>query len=153
MVNAVKERSFLAYIILSIITFGIYPIIYWTKISNEVNILCEGDGKKTMKYVFAWLLNFVTLGIFGIIWEYQLAKRLQENAARYNLNFSEGGAIVVVLDTVGMLFFGLGRTIASFVMTKNFNKIAVAFNEYNGLKDVEADERATLFNDKEEVTL
>ncbi len=149
MVNAVKERSFLAYILLSILTFGIYPIVYWTKISNEVNVLCEGDGKKTMKYVFAWLLNIVTFGIFGIIWEYQLAKRLQENAARYNLNFSEGGATVAVLDTVGMLFFGLGRTVASFVMTKNFNKIVVAFNEYNGLKDVEADERANLFNDEE----
>ncbi len=153
MTNAVKERSFLAYILLSILTFGIYPIVYWTKISNEVNVLCEGDGKKTMKYVFAWLLNIVTFGIFGIIWEYQLAKRLQENAARYNLNFSEGGATVAVLDTVGMLFFGLGRTIASFIMTKNFNKIVVAFNEYNGLEDVEAAEKANLFTDEEEVTV
>ncbi len=153
MVNAIKERSFLAYILISILTLGIYPIIYWTKISNEVNVLCEGDGKKTMKYVYAWLLNIVTFGIFGIIWEYQLAKRLQENAARYDLDFSEGGAMVAVLDTVGMLFFGLGRTIASFIMTKNFNKIAVAFNEYNGLEDANAGEKSQLFEDAEEVTL
>ena len=146
MVNAIKERSFLAYVLLSIITFGIYPIIYWTKISNEVNILCEGDGKKTMKYVYAWLLNIPTLGIFGLVWEYQLAQRLKENASRYNLRFCEGGGIILVLDILLIHLFG--RMIASFVMTKNFNKIAVEFNNYNGLQDAEAEERANLFNDE-----
>ncbi len=134
MTNAVRERSFITYILLSIITFGIYPIVYWTKVSNEVNILCEGDGKKTMKYVYAWLLNFVTFGIFGIIWEYQLAKRLRDNAARYNLNFSESGALVAFLDTFGFIFLYSGRVIADFILTKNFNKIVVAFNEYNGIE-------------------
>ncbi len=149
MVNAIRERSFITYILLSVITLGIYPIVYWTKISNEVNVLCEGDGKKTMKFVYAWLLNFVTFGIFGIIWEYQLAKRLNDNAARYNLRFSESAGLIVVLNTIYAPVFG--RTLASFVLTKNFNKIAVAFNEYNGLEDIQADDRANLFSDDEVV--
>lgn len=149
MVSAIKERSFLAYVFLTIITFGIYPIVYWTKISNEVNVLCEGDGKKTMKYVYAWFLAIITFGIFGIVWEHQLANRLKENAARYNLNFSESGALVTVYNTIGHAYFGFGRLIAGFILTKNFNKIAVAFNEYNGLVDIEADEKANLFADAE----
>lgn len=149
MVSALKERSFLLYVFLTAITFGIYPIVYWSKISNEVNALCEGDGKKTMKYIYVWLLNFVTFGIFGVIWEHKLANRLKENAARYNLNFSEGGAIVTVYNTIGYAFFGIGRLVSGFILTKNFNKMAVAFNEYNGLEDAQADKKTDLFADAE----
>ena len=149
MVSSLKERSFLLYVFFTVITFGIYPIVYWTKISNEINVLCEGDGKKTMKYVYVWLLNFITFGIFGVIWEHKLANRLQENAARYNLNFSESGKLVTVFNTVGYAFFGVGRLIASFILTKNFNKVAVAFNEYNGLEDAFADKKTDFFADAE----
>ena len=129
MVSAIKERSMFTYIVLSVLTLGIYHIVFWTKLSKDVNALCEGDGKKTMKYVFCFLLNIVTVGIFGFIWKFKLAKRLQENAARYDLKFSEGGALVVVLAIVFAFF-----PVAQFVLVKNFNRMAVAYNEYNGLE-------------------
>ncbi len=138
MVSAIKERGMITYILLSVLTLGIYHIVFWTKLSKDVNALCEGDGKKTMKYVFCFLLNIVTVGIFGFVWKYKLAKRLQENAARYDLKFSESGALVVVLAIVFALF-----PVSQFVLVKNFNKMAVAYNEYNGLeapKDAFADE-------------
>ncbi len=129
---ALKQRSFFSYVVLSIITFGIYSIVFWTKLSKEVNALCEGDGRRTMKYVYCFLLNFVTLGIFGFVWKFKLQERLRANAARYDLKFSESGALVVVLA----LF--TGPFIAQFVIAKNFNKMVAAYNEYNGL-EVEAD--------------
>lgn len=138
MVSAIKERGMITYILLSVLTLGIYHIVFWTKLSKDVNALCEGDGKKTMKYVFCFLLNIVTVGIFGFIWKYKLAKRLQENAARYDLKFSESGALVVVLAIVFAFF-----PVSQCVLVKNFNKMAVAYNEYNGLeapKDAFADE-------------
>ena len=49
MVSAIKERSMFTYIVLSVLTLGIYHIVFWTKLSKDVNALCEGDGKKTMK--------------------------------------------------------------------------------------------------------
>ena len=125
---AIKKRSFFVYVLLSILTLGIYHIYFWTKISNDVETLCEGDGKKTMKYVFCFLLNFVTLGIFGFVWKFKLAERLRTNAARYNLNFSESGGLVLALSIFANLFF-----IPQFVLTKNFNALAVAYNDYNGL--------------------
>ena len=81
MTAKINERSFLSFLILSVITFGIYPIVYWHKISKDVEILCEGDGRKTMKYVFIWLLNFVTFGIAGIVWRAKLAQRLKEKCS------------------------------------------------------------------------
>ncbi len=144
----VNERNFITYVILSILTFGIYSIVFWTKLSNDVNVVCEGDGKKTMKYVFVWLLNFVTVGIFGLIWKFKLANRLQANAPRYGLKFSEGGPIVLVYNLILPL---IGLFIAQIVTVKNFNKLAKAYNDYNGLVDPDADKRAGLFADEEEV--
>lgn len=149
MTSAIKERSTLSYILLSIFTLGIYHIVFWTKISKEVNLLCEGDGKKTMKYVYVWLLNFVTLGIFGLVWKCKLANRLKENAARYDLKFSESGALIVVYSTVGIVI--AGPIIALCALIKNFNAIAKGFNEYNGLEDPDAGKKVALFDDVAEV--
>ena len=149
MTSNIKKRNYATYLLLSIITFGIYHIIFWNKISKEVNVLCEGDGKKTMKYVFAWLLSFPTLGIFGVIWKCQLIDRLKTNAARYDLKFSEGKAIVAILSTLGLPFIAC-PSIARYSIIKNYIAIGEAFNEYNGLADPEDENKVHLFADEEE---
>ncbi len=131
MTSKIEERSFLAYCCLSVITFGIYPIIFWHKISTRVNILCEGDGQKTMKFVFIWLLNHVTFGIAGLVWRAKLAQRLKNNAARYNLKFSESAAMIVLYD---LLIPWVGFFIPRYILVKNYNALAKGFNEYNGLE-------------------
>ena len=149
MTSNIKKRNYVTYVLLSIITFGIYHIIFWNKISKEVGVLCEGDGQKTMKYIFAWLLSIPTLGIFGIIWKCKLIDRLKTNAARYNLKFSEGKGIIAVLSTAGLLFLA-GPAIGHYVIIKNYNAIGEAFNEYNGLADPDEDAKVHLFADTEE---
>ena len=91
------ERSIVGYYFYSIITLGIYSLVFWGKYSKDVNDLCEGDGKKTMKFKYVMLLSIITVGIFWFVWRYQLAKRLKENAERYDLKFREGGVAVVIL--------------------------------------------------------
>ncbi len=131
MTAKIKERSLLSLLILSVITFGIYPIVFWHKISKEVALLCEDDGKKTMKYVFVWLLNFITFGIAGIVWRAKLAQRLKDNAARYDLRFSESGALAAFYN---ILVPFVGPLINRFILIKNMNAMGAAFNEYNGLE-------------------
>ena len=136
MTTKIKERSILSLLLFSVMTFGIYPIVFWNKVSKEVELLCEGDGKKTMKYVFVWLLNFITFGIAGIVWRAKLAQRLKENAARYNLRFSESGALAAFYDVVVLI---VGPIINRFILIKNLNAMGIAFNEYNGLETETAD--------------
>ncbi|MBO5897073.1 MAG: DUF4234 domain-containing protein [Clostridia bacterium] len=144
----IKERSFALYIVLSAITFGIYHIVFWNKLSKDVNVLCDGDGKKTMKYGFVFLLNIVTVGIFGLIWRFKLAKRFQANAPRYGLKFGESGANVLVCS----LFLPIvGLFITALVMVSNFNKLAKEYNDYNSLVDPDADKNVDVFADEEEV--
>lgn len=145
--KSIKERSFARYIFFSVITLGIYHIIFWNKLSKDVNLLCEGDGKKTMKYGFVFLLNIVTVGIFGLVWKAMLTKRFQTNAPRYGLKFSESAANVTVLN---VLFPVFGLIVTSLVTVKNFNKLAKEYNDYNALVDPDADKMSTLFVDEDE---
>ena len=142
MTSNIKKRNYVTYLLLSIITFGIYHIIFWNKISKEVNVLCEGDGKKTMKFKYVVLLSIITVGIFGLVWRCKLANRLQENAERYDLKFSEGGALVVIFSIFGLV-------LGDFILIKNFNKMAKAYNDYNGLADPDADKKTYFFADED----
>lgn len=142
MKSMVKERSLFSYYFFSIITLGIYTIVFWHKLAKDVNKLCEGDGKKTMKYVPAWFLSIPTLSIFGLVWKYKLTERLNDNAERYNLKFSESGALTIVYSLTI-----IGLPVAHFLMIKNFNKMAKAYNDYNGLVDPDADKELDLFAD------
>ena len=145
MSSCIKQRSIIVLVLLSVVTLGIYPIVFWHRLSKEVNVLCEGDGKKTMKYVFVWLLNIITLGIFGLVWKCKLTNRLRENAARYGLKFSETGALVVVMCTI---FFPVGGLLfAHCILIKNFNALGAAFNDYNGI--IDEDEKENIFFDAE----
>ena len=131
-----KERSLVAYYLFSFLTLGIYALVFWGKYTKDVNDLCEGDGKKTMKFKYVVLLSIITVGIFGLVWRCKLANRLQENAERYDLKFSEGGALVVV-------FTILGFVLGDFILIKNFNKMAKAYKSstysaYSGIKTITA---------------
>lgn len=140
--NNMKERSLVAYYLFSFLTLGIYALVFWGKYTKDVNALCEGDGKKTMKFKYVVLLSIITVGIFGLVWRYKLAKRLQENAERYELKFSESGALVVIFTILGLV-------LGDFILIKNFNKMAKAYNDYNGLEAPDSDKRIYLFADED----
>lgn len=49
------NRSLLKFILLSLITFGIYGIVVMSSISNDINLIAgRYDGKKTMHYFFSF---------------------------------------------------------------------------------------------------
>ena len=126
--KALETRSIGMYYFLNVITFGIYGLVFWSKLAKDVETVCAGDGQKTIKYMPSWLLSIITLGIFGIVWKAKVAKRLQANAERYSFRYSEGGGLTA-------LYSVFCYPLAHFIIIKNFNKMAKAFNEYNDLAD------------------
>ena len=68
----IKQRSLGALIGLSFITCGIYGLIFWIKFSEDMNIVCNGDGESTPSYILPWLLSALTLGIYPMIWYYKI---------------------------------------------------------------------------------
>ena len=80
----IQRRSFLTYILLSIITCGIYSIFFWYSYSDDMNKVCNGDGKETQNYLIVFLLSLVTCGIYYYIWVYGVGNRyVIINSTRY----------------------------------------------------------------------
>ena len=148
----IPKKSVFKFFLLSIITLGIYAIVFWHKLGKNVNSLCEGDGKKTMKYGFAFFLSVITFGVYGIIWKVKLAERLKVNAEHYELMIPEGGTEIALFSTLGLIALGAGIPISSFIIIKNYNMIANAFNAYNNLPEPE-EEYVDLFRDDEVLDL
>ncbi len=128
------DRSIWMYVLLSIVTCGIYSYYFVYKLAEDVNDLCEGDGENTSGIVAFILLGMVTCGIYTIVWWYKLANRLQANGPRYNVPIQENGTTYLLWVLLGSLLCGLGPFIALNFVIQNTNKLSVAYNQYNGLR-------------------
>jgi hypothetical protein len=129
----IKQRNFVAFILLSIITCGIYGIVFWYNYSDDMNIICNGDGKETKNYIIVILLSLITCGIYYWFWIYGVGNRLNENAPRYGINFSENGTTILLWMLVGSLVFGIGAIIAQYLLVRNMNELANRYNhQYYG---------------------
>ena len=127
------DRGLLGYIVLGFLTCGIYSLYMIHNIAKEVNIACEGDGKQTAGLLKLIIFSFLTCGIYSWIWYYNLGNRLQENAPRYGMHFSENGTTILMWELFGILLCGIGPFIAMNILFKNTNAICEAYNEENGL--------------------
>lgn len=127
------DRGLLSYIILSLITCGIYSYYFIYKLAKDVNVACDGDGESTQGLVAFIILSTVTCGIYAWIWYYNLGNRLAANAPRYNLTFQENGTTIIMWLLFGSLLCGIGPFIAMNILIKNSNRICAAYNRMYGL--------------------
>ena len=123
------DRSTFKYFLLTICTCGIYGFNFCCKMADDVNVICEGDGKETVSGAKLVLLTFCTCGIYGLIWNYSLANRLSENASRYGLTIKENGSSVIMWSTLGVLLCCSGPFVGFNIIIKNMNALASAYNK------------------------
>ena len=122
-----NNRSLLTYILLSIVTCGIYSWIFLYELARDVNVVCAGDGEETAGLLKLILLTIVTCGIYAYIWYYKLGNRLANNAQRYGLSFQENGTTILVWMIFGSLLCGIGPFIAMNIIIKNTNALATGY--------------------------
>ncbi len=122
------NRSLISLILLSIITFGIYPLFFWHFYVKDVNVLCAGDGKNTKGIFLLILFSFLTLGIYGLVWTCGMQNRLRDNASRYNAGLISGGGTVLCWSIFGALLFGIGPLVALYIQIKSINALAYGYN-------------------------
>ncbi len=126
------DRGLIIYILLGIITCGIYGYYFLYSMARDVNIACEGDGENTGGLVEFIVLSFITCGIYSIIWQYKLGNRLATNSFRYGMNFQENGSTVLMWDIFGSLLCGIGPFVGMNILIKNTNLICAAYNRVHG---------------------
>lgn len=127
------DRSLVAYILLNLITCGIYGWYFLYALARDVNVVCAGDGKSTAGLLKLILLSFITCGIYSFFWYYNLGNRLSANAPRYGLNFQENGTTVLLWLVLGSMLCGIGPFIAMHIIIKNTNALCGAYNYQHGI--------------------
>ena len=83
------NRGLLKFLLLSLITFGIYGIVVMTHISMEIDTIASPrDHKNTMNYLLVcFFLGPITLGIYTLIWNHQLSNRIGDELKARNLGY------------------------------------------------------------------
>ena len=87
------RRSAILFVILNILTLGIYGLVVMSHISQEINtIATDYDHKTTPFYCLAAFLSVITFGIYGIIYMNALSARIGRELRRRSIvyKFDEG---------------------------------------------------------------
>ena len=126
------DRSLLTYILLTIVTCGIYGFYFQYTIARDVNNVLGDDGEQTAGLVAYIFLSLITCGIYSYIWLYKLGNRLAANAPRFGLNFQENGTTILMWNLFGSLLCCIGPFIAMHILIKNTNAICMAYNRSHG---------------------
>lgn len=123
------NRSLVKFILLSLITLGIYGLVMTAHISEDVNVVCSRyDGKKTMNY---WLLVFLvgplTLEIGSFVWFHKLCSRIGAELKRRNIDYSFGAKDFWLWNTLGLLIV-VGPFVFMYKLIKAANLMNGDFN-------------------------
>lgn len=123
------RRGLLKMILLGLITFGIYPLVVYSKISEEINLVASPhDGKHTMHYcliyfIFSWL----TLGIAPFVWIHRICNRIGGELQRRGLDYRFGAIDFWLWGLLGSLI-----VVGPFIFVHKFMKSMNLINEdYN----------------------
>lgn len=127
------NRSIVTYIVLTIITCGIYGYWFLYKMAQDTNVMCEGDGKSTPGLLTFIVLSILTCSLYSVYWYYCLGNRLAMNAQRYGMRFEEDGTTILLWYLVGSLLCGIGPLIAMYILIKNMNALSNAYNMKSGI--------------------
>ncbi len=120
------NRSFWKLFLFTIPTFGIYNIVFWFQLTQDLNEMGT-NLKKTPNYILVLCLSVLTLGIYHWVWFFYLCDKMQLIGEQYKIKVRPGAGTMLGLKTFGT-FFLLGPLIANILAISNMNKIATAYN-------------------------
>lgn len=123
------NRTLLKYILLSIITFGIYAIVVNSKISEEINTVASRyDGKKTMHFcLLIFLIAPITLGIGAIVWQHKISNRIGCELTRRGIDYKFSASTFWLWGVLGALII-VGPFIYTHKFLKSMNQINADYN-------------------------
>ena len=127
-----ENRDLVTYILLTIVTCGIYGYWFVYTMAQDANIACADDGEETPGLAVYILLSIVTCGIYSYYWQYKLANRLQANGPRYGVTIPEGGSDVLIWYILGTFVCFICSFVGMNILLKNMNTLAAAYNRANG---------------------
>ena len=127
------DRSIWKTILFNLLTCGFYSYYFIYSLARDVNICCEGDNESTPGLLAYFFLGIITCGIYDLYWMYKLGNRLQKNAPRHGVVFTENGTSVLLWELFGSILCGIGYFIALNILIKNTNTLCEFYNQENAI--------------------
>lgn len=123
------NKGLLKTILLSLITFGIYPLVVMSAVSNDINIVASRyDGKKTMHYcLLFFIVAPITFGIAGIVWFHKISNRIGAELKRRGIAYNFSAADYWLWNVLGS-FIVVGPFVYLHKMFKAVNKMNAHYN-------------------------
>ena len=132
MESVIRQRSFWMYLLLNVVTCGLYGLYFWYVWNEDVNRICAGDGQEMPNYIVVILLGLITCGIYIFYWMYKQGNRLQVNAGRYGVQLQENGSTFLLWALLGLITCALAQYYGYYLMIQAVNKLAQGYNRANG---------------------
>lgn len=123
------NKGLLKTILLSLITFGIYPLVVMSAVSNDINVVASRyDGKKTMHFcLLAFIVAPITFGIGGIVWYHRISNRIGAELARRGIGYSFSAGTYWGWSVLGALI-GIGPLVYLHKLFKAVNLMNAHYN-------------------------
>ena len=97
----VQKKEIVTCILLSFITCGIYGIVWFINLTDDVALLSEDRELNGGK---AFLFTLLTCGIYGFYWAYKIGKDIQIAEEKRNIPASSDNSVLYLI----LQLFGLG---------------------------------------------
>ena len=124
------NKGLLKLILLSLITFGIYPLVVMSAVSNDINIVASRyDGKKTMHFcLLTFIVAPITFGIAGIVRYHRISNRIGAELRRRGIAYSFGAGTFWGWNVLGAFLFGIGPLVYIHKLFKAVNLMNAHYN-------------------------
>lgn len=117
-------RGLLKYVLLNLITLGIYGLVVMSHISEEINIVASPrDGKHTMHFLLiAFIFSWLTFNIAPLVWCHRISNRIGDELDARNCNYSFGAEDFWLWGVIGSLII-VGPFVYCHKLFKSMNLI------------------------------
>ena len=123
------NRGMVKTLLLSLITFGIYGIVFYSSISTDINLIASRyDGRKTMHYcLLFFIVAPLTLGIGALVWIHRLCTRISYELYRRGIAYRFSAGTLWGWGILGGLI-GIGPFVFLHKLCKAMNLLSADYN-------------------------
>lgn len=125
----------MVYLLLNIVTCGIYGIYFWYVFTENLNQICAEkvpNDKPSMNYILVLLLSIVTCGIFYYFC-FTSRERMLGASRGYGREFHETGTTYLMWCLFGILLCGIGSLYGTYLVIRNMNTLIGEYGREHGM--------------------
>ena len=123
------KRGLLKFVLLGLITFGIYDIWQMSEVGETLNLIAtRRDGKRTMHYcLMFFIVGWLTFGIGCLVWNHRLSARIGTEQAARHLPVTVTAATYWLWSVLGTLII-VGPLVYTYKILHAMNDLSADYN-------------------------